>query len=181
MTQDELQRHEKPGRRARRRAFVALSIFVLLLLLVMFWRPDDLILWIKALHVVAVISWMAGLLYLPRLFIYHVDAPVGSEQSETFKMMEQRLYRVIMNPAMMLSWVLGLYLAWTVYEFQGGWLHAKIGMVVMLTAVHVMFGRSVRKFGLDMPRKTARYWRLINEIPTVLMIAIVILVIVKPF
>lgn len=181
MSGQERQTDEKPGRRARRRAAVALAIFVLLLLTVLFWRPDDLSLWIKALHVIAVISWMAGLLYLPRLFIYHTDAPIGSEQSETFKMMEQRLYRVIMNPAMMLSWLLGLQLAWTVYEFEGGWLHAKIAMVVLLTTVHVMFGRSVRKFAEDGPRKTARYWRLVNEIPTVLMIVIVILVIVKPF
>ncbi|MGF9566330.1 protoporphyrinogen oxidase HemJ [Neorhizobium sp. JUb45] len=181
MNEQELQTDEKPGRRARRRAAVALAIFVLLLLAVVSWRPDDLFLWIKALHVIAVISWMAGLLYLPRLFIYHTDAPVGSVQSETFKMMEQRLYRVIMNPAMMLSWILGLYLAWTVYEFQGGWLHAKIAMVFLLTIVHVMFGRSMRRFAQDGPRRTARYWRLINEIPTVLMIVIVILVIVKPF
>ncbi len=82
---------------------------------------------------------------------------------------------------MMLSWILGLYLAWSVYEFQGGWLHAKIAMVVLLTIVHVMFGRSVKQFAKDGPRKTARYWRLVNEIPTVLMIAIVIFVVVKPF
>ena len=133
------------------------------------------------MHVIAVISWMAGLLYLPRLFIYHTDAPAGSAQSETFKMMEQRLYRVIMNPAMMLSWMLGLYLGWSVYGFEGGWLHAKIAMVFLLTIVHVMFGRSMRNFAQDGPRRTARYWRMINEIPTVLMIAIVILVVVKPF
>lgn len=181
MSGHELQTDVQPGRRAKRRAAAALVIFVALLLAVLFWRPDDIFLWIKALHVIAVISWMAGLLYLPRLFIYHTDAPIGSAQSETFKMMEQRLYRVIMNPAMMLSWILGLYLAWTVYEFQGGWLHAKIAMVVLLTVVHVMFGRSVRLFAKDGPRKTARYWRLVNEIPTVLMIAIVIFVVVKPF
>ncbi|MGE7370518.1 protoporphyrinogen oxidase HemJ [Neorhizobium sp. NPDC001467] len=178
---DERQTDEKPGRRARRRALTALSVFVILLAGVFSWRPDDLYLWIKALHVIAVISWMAGLLYLPRLFIYHTDAPIGSEQSQTFKMMEQRLYKVIMNPAMMLTWGLGLYLAWTVYGFQGGWLHAKIAMVFFLTVVHVMFGRSMRRFAEDGPRKTARYWRLVNEIPTVLMIAIVILVVVKPF
>jgi putative membrane protein len=181
MSRQDLQSSETNGRRAMRRAVVALVIFVLLLLTVLLWRPDDLFLWIKALHIIAIISWMAGLLYLPRLFIYHTDAPIGSDQSETFKMMEQRLYRVIMNPAMMLSWILGLYLAWTVYEFQGGWLHLKIAMVVLLTMVHVMFGRSVRQFAADGPRKTARYWRLVNEIPTILMIAIVILVVVKPF
>lgn len=181
MTTQERQTDEKPGRRAKRRAFVALAVFVALLVAVFFWQPDDLDLWIKALHVIAVISWMAGLLYLPRLFIYHTDAPIGSEQSETFKMMEQRLYRVIMNPAMMLTWLLGLYLAWQVYLFHGGWLHAKIGLVVLLTIVHVFFGRTVRTFHNDGPRRTARYWRLVNEIPTVLMIAIVILVVVKPF
>jgi putative membrane protein len=96
-------------------------------------------------------------------------------------MMERRLLKIIMNPAMMITWVLGLYLAWDVYRFQGGWLHAKLALVVILTGTHIHFSRAVRNFAADGPRKTPRYWRLMNEIPTVLMIGIVILVIAKPF
>jgi len=173
--------NEGAGGKAKTRAFIALAIFLLILGLTYVLRPDDFILYVKAFHVIAVMSWMAGLLYLPRLFIYHTDAPIGSERSETFKMMERRLLKVIMNPAMMVSWMLGLYLAWDVYGFQGGWLHGKIAMVVALTWVHVLFGRAVRDFAADKPRRAARHWRIWNEVPTVLMIAIVILVIVKPF
>ncbi|HEX2148302.1 MAG TPA: protoporphyrinogen oxidase HemJ, partial [Pseudorhizobium sp.] len=146
-----------------------------------FAQPEDFQRWMTALHVVAVISWMAGMLYMPRLFVYHSDAEPGSDKSETFKVMEQRLLKVIMNPAMMITWLLGLYLAWDVFRFQGGWLHAKITLVVLLTAVHVLFSRAVRSFAADGPRKSARFWRMMNEAPTLLMIAIVILVIVKPF
>ena len=124
---------------------------------------------------------MAGLLYMPRLFIYHIDAPVGSVQSETFKIMEQRLLKVIMNPAMMISWGLGLYLAWSIYGFQGGWLHAKLLFVVLLTGVHIHFSRAVRALAGDGERRTARYWRLMNEAPTILMILIVVMAVVKPF
>ena len=170
-----------PGKRARLRAAIALSAFAALLIGLFAWQPDDLYLWIKALHIIAVISWMAALLYMPRLFIYHTDAAPGSEQSETFKMMEQRLLKVIMNPAMMISWALGLYLAWSLYGFQGGWLHAKLLFVVLLTLVHVHFSRAVAAFQRDENRRDARYWRLMNEAPTLLMILIVILVVVKPF
>ena len=180
MTMDR-QTDAKPGRFARQRAFLAIFVFLLLAIGLFVWNPDDLYLWIKALHIIAVISWMAGLFYLPRLFIYHTDAEPGSVQSETFKVMEQRLLKVIMNPAMMLSWLLGLYLAWSVYDFQGGWLHAKIGLVVVMTGVHVYFSRAVKAFGRDENRHSARHWRLMNEAPTVLMILIVILVIVKPY
>ncbi len=169
------------GRRSAIRAFVALFVFIAILAGVYLAQPDNFILYIKAFHVIAVISWMAGLLYMPRLFIYHSDAEPGSQQSETFKMMEQRLYRIIMNPAMMISWVLGLYLAYDLYDFQGGWLHAKIGLVVLMTVVHVRFGRAVRRFAADGQRKSPRYWRIVNELPTILMVLIVILVIVKPF
>ena len=169
------------GKKAKARAFTALAIFLLILGGIYAFRPDEFSLYVKAFHVIAVISWMAGLLYLPRLFIYHCDAPIGSAQSDTFKMMERRLLKVIMNPAMMITWILGLYLAWDVYRFQGGWLHAKIAMVVALTVVHVFFSRAVRGFAADKPRRPPRHWRLFNEIPTLLMIIIVILVVVKPF
>ncbi|MGE6742455.1 protoporphyrinogen oxidase HemJ [Allorhizobium pseudoryzae] len=170
-----------PGNKAALRAAVALVVFLGLLGGIYLLRPDDLYLWLKAFHVIAVIAWMAGLFYLPRLFIYHTDAPVGSEQSETFKVMERRLLKVIMNPAMMISWALGLYLAYDGFRFQGGWLHAKILLVVLLTLAHMHQNRAVRQFGIDGPRKSARYWRMMNEVPTILMMLIVILVIVKPF
>ncbi|AXV16884.1 protoporphyrinogen oxidase HemJ [Neorhizobium sp. SOG26] len=169
------------GRKSALRAFVALGVFLAILLCVYLAQPDNFLLYIKAFHVIAVISWMAGMLYMPRLFIYHTDAEPGSAQSETFKMMEQRLLKIIMNPAMMITWLLGLYLASEAYGFQGGWLHAKILLVVLLTGVHMLFSKAVRSFAADGPRKTARYWRLMNEMPTLLMILIVILVIVKPF
>jgi putative membrane protein len=169
------------GRKARLRAAVALTVFVGFIALVLHVDAADAYLWIKALHIIAVISWMAGLFYLPRLFIYHTDAAPGSDKSETFKIMEQRLIKVIMNPAMMISWVLGLYLAWSVYGFSGGWLHAKIGLVVLLTATHVYFSRSAKRFARDENTRSARHWRLMNEVPTVLMILIVILVVVKPY
>jgi putative membrane protein len=169
------------GRKARLRAAVALTAFVGFIALVLHVDAADAYLWIKALHIIAVISWMAGLFYLPRLFIYHTDAAPGSDKSETFKIMEQRLIKVIMNPAMMISWVLGLYLAWSVYGFSGGWLHAKIGLVVLLTATHVYFSRSAKRFSRDENTRSARHWRLMNEVPTLLMILIVILVVVKPY
>jgi putative membrane protein len=177
----ERQTDTRTGSYARRRAFIAVFVFAVLAIGLFALSPDNLYLWIKAFHVIAVISWMAGLLYMPRLFIYHTDAEPGSVQSETFKVMERRLLTVIMNPAMVLTWIFGLYLAWSVYGFQGFWLHAKIGLVVLLTGVHVFFSRAVKAFARDENRRSARYWRFMNEAPTVLMILIVILVIVKPF
>lgn len=138
-------------------------------------------LWIKALHVMAVISWMAGLFYLPRLFIYHCEAASGSTQSETFKVMERRLFAFIMTPAMIVSWICGLYLAWSSFSFQGGWLHGKLLLVVILSAYHGYLGGAVRAFEADRNSVTGRRWRMLNEVPTLLMIGIVLLVIVKPF
>lgn len=177
----EKQKDEWPGRKAGWRALIAILVFVFLSIGLVAWNPDNLYLWIKALHIIAVISWMAGLFYMPRLFIYHTDAAPGSVQAETFKVMERRLLKIIMNPAMMLTWIFGLYLAWSGFGFQGGWLHAKIGLVVVMTAVHVYFSRSVKAFARDQNRHSARHWRLMNEAPTVLMILIVILVVIKPY
>ncbi|WP_376985025.1 protoporphyrinogen oxidase HemJ [Bosea sp. R86505] len=137
--------------------------------------------WLKAVHVLAVISWMAGMLYLPRLMVYHVDAEPGSAQSETFKVMERRLLKGIMNPAMIVTWVLGLYLAWDAFAFKGGWLHGKILLVVLLSGVHGYLVGRVRDFANDRNTKSGRFYRIINEVPAVLMVGIVILVIVKPF
>ena len=137
--------------------------------------------WIKALHVIAVISWMAGMLYLPRLFVYHCDAPKGSPQSETFKVMERRLLKAIINPAMIATWILGLVLAYAGGWYMSGWLHAKLLLVLILSGVHGMLARIVRQFAADENRRPARFFRILNEAPTLLMIGIVVLVIVKPF
>jgi len=169
------------GKTATKRATIALVIFAVLTVLLFAVAPDGLYDWIKALHVIAVISWMAGMLYLPRLFVYHADAAVESKESETFKVMERKLLRLIINPAMIATWVLGLWLAWKGFGFMGGWLHAKIALVILLSGVHGYLSASVRRFSNDTNQKHARHWRLVNEIPTVLMILIVILVIVKPF
>ena len=137
--------------------------------------------WITAAHVVAIIAWMAGLLYLPRLMVYHADAAVGSDMSETFKVMERRLLRAIATPAMLAAWILGLTLATLVGAWSEGWFHAKLACVLGLTAVHGLQARWVRDFAADRNRRGARFYRIANEIPTLLMVAIVILVIVKPF
>lgn len=137
--------------------------------------------WIKALHVVAIISWMAGLLYLPRLFVYHVAAAPGSEQSETFKVMERRLYRAIMTPAMIVSWVAGLYLIWAGGWILSGWMHGKLALVLALTATHGLMGGWRRDFAEDRNARPSKFFRIWNEVPTLLMVAIVILVVVKPF
>jgi protoporphyrinogen IX oxidase len=169
------------GASAMRRALVALCVFVAAAALLFFWNPVGFYPWAKALHVIAVISWMAGMLYLPRLFVYHTESEPGSVQSETFKVMERRLLRGIINPAMVVTWVLGLWLAWSGFGFAGGWLHAKIALVVVLSATHGYFAGAVRRFAEDRNDKPARHWRIMNEVPTLLMIAIVILVVVKPF
>jgi putative membrane protein len=138
-------------------------------------------LWIKAFHVIAVIAWMAGMLYLPRLFVYHCDAEKGSVQSETFKVMERRLLKAIINPAMIVAWVLGLYLAWEGGWFRSGWLHGKLALVLGLSVVHGLYARWVRDFAADRNTRPARFYRVWNEAPTVLLVGIVILVVVKPF
>ena len=163
------------------RAVVALAIALALFVALLVWNPAHLALWLKAFHVIAVIAWMAGMLYLPRLFVYHCEAEVGSKQSETFKMMERRLLRAIINPAMIATWVLGLWLAWDGGYFKAGWLHGKLALVLVLSAMHGLFSRWVRDFAADRNAHSQKFYRVINEVPAVLMIGIVILVIVKPF
>jgi putative membrane protein len=138
-------------------------------------------LWVKALHVVAVIAWMAALLYLPRLFVYHCDAEPGSKQSETFKLMERRLLRVIATPAMLVAWISGVWLAYQAGLFSAGWLHGKLAAVMALSALHGINAKWVKDFARDQNNRSARFYRIANEVPTILMIAIVVLVIVKPF
>ena len=142
---------------------------------------SDLYAWLLALHIIAVIAWMAGMLYLPRLYVYHARAKPGSELSETFKVMERRLLRGIMNPAMVLVWIFGLLLAWQGDLWHAGWWQVKFSLVVGLTLVHHLYGRWRKEFEADRNARPARYYRWWNEVPTLLMIAIVFLVVLKPF
>lgn len=143
--------------------------------------------WVKAFHVISVIAWMAGLLYLPRLFVYHADAAIGSQQSETFKIMERRLINAIMTPAMIASWIFGLWLVFgfgvVEWDFSAGWgwVWMKAVLVIGLSGFHGYLSRLRKAFAVDQNQKSARFFRQINEIPTVLMIIIVIMVIVRPF
>jgi protoporphyrinogen IX oxidase len=142
--------------------------------------------WVKAFHIIAVIAWMAGMLYLPRLFVYHCAAEKGSVQSETFKVMERRLLRAIINPAMIATYVFGLWLAWLGPDsrygwFASPWLWAKIALVLALSAVHGLLARWMKDFATDNNRHSQKFYRIINEVPTLLMILIVLLVVLKPF
>ena len=137
--------------------------------------------WVKALHVISVIAWMAGMLYLPRLFVYHADAEKGSVQSETFKVMERRLLRGIINPAMIATFLFGIGLISAgVVDWSAGWPWVKAASVLVLAGFHGVLARHFKAFAADRNDKSAKYFRLINEIPTVAMIVIVIMVIVKP-
>jgi len=139
-------------------------------------------LWIKAAHVIAVIAWMAGLLYLPRLFVYHAGVAADSPQSATFKVMERRLYRGIMHPALVMTGVsAGLLLATPgAVDWGQGWIHVKLALVAILIVLHILMGAWLKAFAADRNRHSARFFRIVNELPTLLMVLIVVLVVVKP-
>ena len=139
--------------------------------------------WVKALHVISVIAWIAGMMYLPRLFVYHTAAEKGSIQSETFKIMERRLYRGIITPAMALTWIFGLIMVFTpgIVDWHEGWVWVKAVSVILLSAIHGFYGRQVRNFAADKNERPQGFWRVVNELPFVLVIIIVIMVIVRPF
>jgi putative membrane protein len=137
--------------------------------------------WLKAFHIIAVMSWMAGMLYLPRLFVYHCDTVPGSPESERFKTMERRLLRAIINPAMIAAWILGLTLAFTMDRWDEAWFHAKFLLVVILSGLHGALSKWRRDFARDANTHSPRFYRIVNEIPAVLMAVIVILAVVKPF
>jgi putative membrane protein len=139
------------------------------------------VLWVKALHIISVIAWMAGMLYLPRLFVYHAEAARGSEASETFKVMERRLLTAIVNPSMILVFLTGFTLVYLTGDWRDGWWQAKFILVVGLTGLHGYFARCVRSFAEDRNERPARFYRFLNEAPTILMIFIVVLAVVKPF
>jgi protoporphyrinogen IX oxidase len=163
------------------RAVAGIAAVAVLVVGLAAWHPSNLYPWLKAFHVMAVIAWMAGMLYLPRLFVYHCETEPGSRQSETFKVMERRLLGGIINPAMGVSWALGL---WMVYDggwISAHWLQSKLLLVVALSGIHGMLARWTVDFAADRNRHSQRFYRIINEIPAVLMIGIVILVVIKPF
>lgn len=145
---------------------------------------SGLYLWLKALHIISVIAWMAGLLYLPRLFVYHAETAVGSAQSEVFKTMERRLLRGIMNPAMVAAYVFGILVLLTpemIESWRSPWFHVKVALIALLTIYHHLLARWRKAFATDANRRPAGFFRWINEVPTLIMIGIVILVVVKPF
>ncbi|MBN66133.1 MAG: TIGR00701 family protein [Rickettsiales bacterium] len=136
---------------------------------------------LKSLHLISLIAWMAGMLYLPRLYVYHTQVEAGSETSQWLKIMERRLLRYIMNPAMIATWVFGVWLMIEINALQQGWMHGKLLLVVLMSGVHGMLSAQRRKFEADENTKSTRYFRILNEVPTVLMIAIIFLVVIKPF
>lgn len=143
----------------------------------------DLYHWIKSLHIIAVIAWMAGMLYLPRLFVYHTQVRSGSEVSELFKVMERRLLRFIINPAMIVAWAAGIWLIIYTNALDpqnGKWMHYKLLLLVFMQIVHSMLARYRRHFAKDANKHSAKFYRILNEVPTLLMIGIVILVVVRP-
>jgi len=137
--------------------------------------------WVKVAHLISIISWMVGLLYLPRLMVYHADAEPGSQVSETFKVMERRLLKAIMTPAMIASWGFGLWLMVLIQAWSQLWFHAKIVLVLILSALHGFQAKWVRTFAADQNQHRARFFRIWNEGPTLIMILIVILVVIKPW
>ena len=144
-------------------------------------KVSDLYSWLLALHIIAVIAWMAGMLYLPRLYVYHASAKPGSELSETFKAMERRLLRGIINPAMLAAWFFGLLLAWRGHHWAEGWFHAKLLLLLAMQILHACYARWRRHFAADGNRHGDKFYRVMNEIPTLLLIAIVLLAVLKPF
>jgi len=139
--------------------------------------------WIKSAHIISMVAWMAGLLYLPRLYVYHSMAPSGSNRSETFKVMERRLQKGIMTPAVIATWGFGLLLAGTpgIVDWRAGWIWTKFALVAGLTVFHALLARWRKAFDMERNRHSVRFFRMINEVPTVALIAIVVLVVVKPF
>ncbi|PWW00551.1 putative membrane protein [Hoeflea marina] len=169
------------GRKARNKAFASIALVLVLAGAGIVYQPEWIYPWLKVLHVAAVISWMVGLFYLPRIFVYHSEADRDGDAASTFAVMEARLLKVIMRPAMLVVWGSGLWLAWKGFGFYGPWLWVKIAAVVGLTAFHGFLSQATRRFASGSNRFTARQWRMVNEIPTLLMLVALIMVIVKPF
>ena len=140
-------------------------------------------LWCKALHIISLISWMAAMLYLPRIFVYHAESTIGSESYKIFKTMERRLLKIIMTPAMIFTFLFGVLLIMhdSSYYLKSGWLHFKLLLVIFMAGLHGYFAKTVRSFANNNNQHSAKFYRIINEAPTILMVLIVILAIIKPF
>ncbi|AMC13267.1 membrane protein [Liberibacter crescens] len=169
------------GKKVQLKAFIGLLLFIITVFCIVLFITKKPYLWIKALHIIAVMSWMSGLLYMPRIFVYHSSSKPGSLQYQTFEIMEERLLKIIMNPAMILSWIFGIYLTLHVSHINIGWLRIKFLLVLGLSAYHFYLAFIMKSFKYNMQNHKASYFRVINEIPTILMIVIVILTVVKPF
>lgn len=165
----------------KKKPIVLIVSLLFVLFLALTWKNITFYPWIKALHVIAVISWMAGMLYLPRLFVYHASETIGSPVSEKFKIMELKLLKIIINPAMMVTWAAGLWLMFSGFVELGGWFWVKLLLVLIMSGVHGWLSKSQKRFTADENKLTEKQWRMANEIPTLLMIGIVIMVIVRPF
>ncbi len=137
--------------------------------------------WLRALHIISVIAWMAGMFYLPRLYVYHTQVAVGSESSELFKVMERKLLRLIINPAMIAAWIFGLALAFGTNAWSEGWFHAKFALILLMSTFHGFLSRWRRQFAKDENVHSEKFYRIANEVPTVLMVLIVFLVVLRPF
>lgn len=167
------------------RTIVVLVVAAVLVAALFLLVPESAILWVTAAHVFFIVAWMAGMLYLPRLFVYHTECGANSAQAETFKTMERRLLKGIMTPSMLVTWVFGIWLAinggWFAMDGGNGWLHAKIALVIVMSGVHGFYAGSTKRFARGQLRQSSKFWRLMNEVPAVLLALILILVIVKPF
>ena len=167
--------------KSKKKPIMAIASILFIAFLALTWKNENFYLWIKALHIIAVISWMAGMLYLPRLFVYHASEAAGSSVSEKLKLMELKLLKVIINPAMMVTWGAGLWLMFSGLVDLAGWFWVKFALVLAMSGVHGWLSKSQKRFAADENQLSEKQWRLANEIPTVLMIGIVIMVIVRPF
>lgn len=167
--------------KSSKKPLMAIASILFVAFLALTWKNENFYLWIKALHIIAVISWMAGMLYLPRLFVYHASEEVGSPVSEKLKIMEFKLLKVIINPAMMVTWGAGLWLMFSGLVDLAGWFWVKFVLVLAMSGAHGWLSKSQKRFSADENQLSEKQWRMANEIPTVLMIGIVIMVIVRPF
>lgn len=165
----------------KKNLFLVLLPLVLIAILAIGWKNVSFYPWVKALHLIAVISWMAGMLYLPRLFVYHASEEVGSETSEKLKLMELKLLKIIMNPALIVTWICGLWLLFSGFVPMGLWLVIKLVAVIILTGFHGFLAKARKRFAADENKIVEKNWRYLNEVPTGLMILSVVMVIVKPF
>jgi putative membrane protein len=137
--------------------------------------------WVLIIHVISIVTWMAGLFYLPRLFVYHAQAEATGEPAETFKVMERRLLKAIMNPSMIVAWVLGLALALHIGAFAQGWFHAKLLLVVVMSVLHMAMGKWRKDFEANRNKHDHKFYRIMNEVPTVALVLVIVLVKAKPF